>query len=65
MKSAERCDSENNIARTQHSLVVNFIQMTVIRERFAARKVSLPRQQRPCIAEMTTRLTVFKRDTYS
>jgi hypothetical protein len=32
MKSAERYNSENNIARTQHSPVVNFIQMTVIPE---------------------------------
>lgn len=32
MKSLERSNSENNIARTQHATVANFIQMTAIPE---------------------------------
>jgi hypothetical protein len=30
-ESAEHCNSENNIARTKHSPVVDFIQMTILR----------------------------------
>ena len=76
MDRAEHALSENNIARDEHSLVVKFLCMTMIQDRLSKRiLVSLSkfcyancqfaRKLTACVTKIMTRLTVFKRATYS